>query len=363
MFGPCGIPGVHILEVFRLAQRADTVPVPDPVVIPAWGTVMSEDTALSLINVYRAVGILVIAGKQLTIDVWRGRELLPTPSVIVKPDIHSHLSAWIAETVVSLALTGDAYWKITHGTRGPINAKVLDPHTCRINPNGTLNHNGKTLNRGDFQHLKLMRRPGRTYGLGPIQAARSELAGALDLRDYAAEWFTSGDSPSGVLKSDQHLSPAQATQYKTDWAARTKHNVAVLGAGLAYEPVMLKPEDAQFIQSRQFTKTDIATLFGIPARHMLATVEGGSMTYANMSQEDLAFVRWTLMDYLREIEEALTTILPGQQVARFNLDGILRPDTVTRYKAHGLALDKGFMTVDEVRAIEGLPPLNGTPHV
>ena len=87
---------------------------------------------------------------------------------------------------------------------------------------------------------------------------------------------------------------------------------------------------------------------------MLASVEGGSQTYSNLQQEDLSFVRWTLMTYLREIETALTWLLPPGQKAKFNLDAILRPDTLTRYQAHKIGLEAGFLNVDEVRAIENL---------
>ncbi len=354
---------MSILEFFGLTLRTETpVPVVEPLVIPSRATFMSEDVALSLGNVYRAVNVLVIAGKQLTMDTWRGRDRLDTPPIVRNPDIDSTLSRWIGENIASLSLTGNAFWKVTPGQRGPMNAKVLDPHRCALNKDGTLNANGKNLKKSEFRHLKLMARAGRDYGLGPIQAARTELLGAVDLRDYGSDWFTSGDVPTGILKSEQHLTPAQAAQYKTDWASRDKHNIAVLGAGLGYEPIMLKPEDAQFIQVRQFTKTDIATLFGIPARMMLAAVDGGAQTYANIGQDDLTFVRWTLMDYLREIEEAMSAIMPGLQTVRFNLDGVLRPDTTTRYKAHKIGLAAGFITVDEVRAIEGYPTLTETKN-
>lgn len=80
------------------------------------------------------------------------------------------------------------------------------------------------------------------------------------------------------------------------------------------------------------------------------------MTYTNVADADLTFARWTLTQYLREIEEAFSALLPRGQQARFNLDAILRPSTKARYEAHQLALAAGFLTVDEVRAIEGLPP-------
>ena len=88
---------------------------------------------------------------------------------------------------------------------------------------------------------------------------------------------------------------------------------------------------------------------------MLTSGDGDSKTYANMEQESILFVRHTLMPYMREIEAVLSSLLPDD--VRFNIDGFLRPDTTTRYAAHKVAIEAGFLTVDEVRAIEGLNPL------
>ncbi|GMA34736.1 phage portal protein [Demequina litorisediminis] len=343
---------------FNASEHRDTE-TPEGVMPPrrSAASEVNTDTALSLVAVYRAVSILSTAASQLSLDVWRGREQIDTPLVARRPDVAMPLSEWLAETVNSLALTGNAYWRITRDDRGPRNIEVLDPWKCSPQEDGTLGYESKRLQPSEFRHLKLMPRAGVLYGLGPIQAARAEIAGALDLRNYSSAWFASGDTPSGVLSSDQHLTAEQAKQYKDIWNQREAHEVAVMGAGLSYSPVMLNPEDAQFIANRQFTTTEIARLFGVPAHLMLAAVEGTSLTYTNVAQADLTFVRWSLMTYLRAIESALSEVLPGQQSARFNLDALLRPDTTTRYTAHQIALTAGFLTVDEVRDIEGLPPL------
>lgn len=346
--------------------RSETPPEQPPqgsgVMPPARSDVatLTDSTAIGLVEVYRAVQIISTAVKQLTLDSWRGDEpVSPKPSAIRKPDASSTLPIFLEQTANSLAITGNAYWRIERDDRGVRNLTVLNAYDCFPNEDGTLGWAGRTkpLQPSEFRHLALMRRPGFHKGLGPIQAARATLQGALDLQNYASEWFHSGDVPSGVLTSDQHLSPDQAKNYKDAWEQRDAHSVAVLGAGLAYSPVLLSPEDAQFIASQQFTTTAIARLFGIPAHLMLAAVEGSSMTYSNVAQADLTFVRWTLMTYLREIEDAFTEVTPAGQTVRFNVDAILRPDTVTRYTAH--TMGKGFMTLNEIRAIEGLPPLPG----
>lgn len=349
------------LEINRRSESEPEPPVQGAGVQPPRrdANVVTEGTALSLSSVYRSVQILTIAASQLTLDAWRGETPIePKPAVIRQPDIRTPLGAWTGKCVASMALTGNGYWKIKKGDRGVSNVEVLNPHECAPHEDGTLTYRSETLRPGEFRHLKLLDIPGQLYGLGPIQAARSELRGALDQRDYQAAFLTSGDVPTGILKSEQPLTKAQAEEYKAQWKERDAHSVAVLGSGLDYRPILLAPEDAQFVEIAKLSKTAIATLFGIPAHMLLAVIEGNSMTYANMAQADLSFVRWTLMGYLKVIEDALTAILPGHQVARFNADGLIRPDITTRYKAHDIAIKAGFMDADEVRAIEGLPPRN-----
>lgn len=344
-----------------LEERGASVETLSPgISIPSRLESTPESALLSTINVYRAVSLLSLGAAQLTADVWRGDEKIPRPALVRRPDVNTRWRPWVKLNMASLALTGNAYWHITRNDRGEAtNITVLDPHECEPDRDGTL-HWGRRqapLQPSEFRHLKLLSIPGQPKGLGPIQAARVELAGALKVNQYGAEFFSTGDVPSGILKSDQYLTPEQAAGYKVQWQERKARDVAVLGSGLDYKPILLSPEDAQFIATRQFDTTAIARLFGIPARLFLAAVEGGSMTYANVQMDDLSFLRWTLSDYLGEIEDALSSTLPGIQEARFNYDGILRPDAPTRAQAHASAIQAGWMSVDEVREIEGLPPI------
>lgn len=332
------------------------------VTIPSRLDGIAESQLLSTINVYRAVSLLSLGAAQLTADVWRGEERIARPSIIRRPDIGLRWRPWVKLNMASLALTGNAYWRLSRNERGEVtNIKVLDPHECEPDDKGLLHWGrlNKPLQPNEFRHLKLLAIPGQQRGLGPIQAARAELSGAMLVNQYGSEFFATGDVPSGILKTDQHLTPDQAKGYKTQWQSRGAHEVAVLGQGLDYKPVLLSPEDAQFIATRQFDTTAIARLFGIPSRLFLAAVEGSSMTYSNVAADDLSFVRWTLSDYLGEIEDNLSSVLPGIQECRFNLDGVLRPDAQSRYAAHKAGIDAGWLLRSEVREIEGLPPIRG----
>lgn len=354
-------PGADSLSLRTVSGTNEPLP---GVIPPARSEVepVTVTTAMSLAAVYRSISIIASGVSQLTLDVWRSSDPIEAPSWLRRPDIKLSRSAFLEQTTVSLSTAGNAYWRVVRDSpTDPIQALVnLNPHEVVINEErGEYSYRGSTLKGWQVQHLSLLRVPGTPYGLGPIQAARKDIAGSLDARDFGAEWFNGAGVPTGVLSSDQPLAPDQAEDYRRRWDEQQagRRGTAVLGSGLSYSPLLLAPKDAQFLESQQFNITQVARLFGVPAHLLLAAIEGSSMTYTNVADADLAFVRWTLTQYLREIEEAISTLLPRGQSARFNLDAVLRPSTKARYETHEIALRAQFMTVDEVRAIEGLKPI------
>lgn len=356
-------------EWFTGNQRADDAP-PVAHTIPKRDSAPQSVTvgeALTLSRVFRAIQIHAIAAKQLSISTTkRGVEIKDHP-LVRRPDPTTRRSSWIEQCVVSLATTGNAYCEII---RDPVTGQavalpVLNPLDVRIvtNREGRIeryDYHDRQLLPSQVSHSTLLRVPGTPYGLSPIQAAQKELRGAIEARDYGSSWIDQAGVPTGILRSDQPLTPEKAADAKAFWKenASQKNGVVVLGNGLDYKPILLSPRDAQFIESQNFSALEIATMFGVPPTLMLVQPDGGSQTYQNVAQEWLAYSRFTLMGYLTELEEAITELLPAGQKARFNLEALLRADTGERYRSYLDALNGGFMTIDEVRAIEGWPTLN-----
>lgn len=322
------------------------------------------EDALALDSVYRAVSIIQGAAAQLSLDAWKqGRPMENPSSIITAPSLVMPRSEFIGLTVTSLATRGNAYWLINRKESKILDLAPLDPlevTPVKLRRAGlAYSFRGKEYTPDQIAHMRLLALPGRLEGIGPIQAAAHSLSGALNLSKYAQGWVTQGATPNGILQSDQSLTAQMAKEYKQQWreSVSMANGPAVLGSGLTYKPLMLKPSEIQWLESQSFNVTQVARLFGIPAALMLATVEGNSLTYANIEQMEISFIRYTLMQYLRPIEEAMTRILPGGQTARFNLDALLRTDTASRYAAYKTAIEAGFMTIDEIREIEKLPPL------
>ena len=313
-------------------------------------------------SVYRALAILEGSIAQLTLD--RYSRTLGRPRGSATGLIQRILPAgqtlpgFLGEITQSLAQTGNAWLRVPDGAPSPV--RVLDPSRCsaRIDvATGVKTITYDSLTVTDVRQLQLTHVPGEPLGQGPIQAWADGLRGAIDAHQYAAQWTKRGGRPTGILTTDQTLSADMAKEWKTAANATMtpEGGVAVLGSGLTYKQCYLTPAELQLLDVRKVNVISVARIFGIPARLMLTSGDGDSKTYANMEQESILFVRHTLMPYMREIEAALSELLPDD--VRFNVDGFLRPDTTTRYAAHKVAIEAGFLTIDEVRAIEGLNPL------
>lgn len=76
-----------------------------------------------------------------------------------------------------------------------------------------------------------------------------------------------------------------------------------------------------------------------------------------IEQRDLSLVKYAVAPWLGRLERAMTTLVPRGQYVKFNAGAFLRADTLTRYQAHAIALDKGFLTIEEVCDLEDREPL------
>ncbi len=351
-------------------NSADASPVVDGVsVLPRRATAYEHFTAHPA--VYRAIQILATQARQLTIDIWRGGELIPAEQHeqwIRRPSMQfNSFGAFTAATVTALAVHGNAFWYINRDPKGLINNLALLDNSrvgAFINngyPSYTLD--GNPINKQEIMHLRLTHDIKEPLGKSPLQACATTLQGIWDTEKQAMNWTRTGGAPAGVLTTDQELSPDQAKQWKeiANKTLQYENGIAVLGKNLTYSRTILTPAELQFNESRASDVATIARMFGIPAKMLLASLDGGSDTYSNAEQENQQFIRQTLMGYLAEIEDAFTYLTVRGQYVRFNVDGLLRSDTNSRYSAHEIGLRAGFLTINEARAIEGLPPLPNQP--
>jgi HK97 family phage portal protein len=336
-------------------------------------TVVNEKTALTLVPVSRSISVLETAIMQIPVEVYRGNEKIEEPMWLDMPDIQNNVSQaeFIGTTLVHMALFGNAFWQTTRGARGIANVKVLHPGSVAISTdergNKLYSVNGTYVPTNSIVHIKLWSKPGINdlLGEGPIQRHRNTLIAALDLQNYADNWFKMSAVPTGVLQTTEFLSEDVAIANKTAFIeSQQERSVAVLSSGLSYEHIALNPEEAQFLENQKFIARQIANMFGVPSVYLGLSMEGQGMTYTNGNEDRNKLYEDGLQQYIVRIEQALTDLLPRGQYAKFNLTQFLRPNQLIRFQAYGLALDKGFMNINEVRELEGMLPIaDQTPAV
>jgi HK97 family phage portal protein len=324
---------------------------------------VTPTTALSLVAVSRATSVLETAIMQIPVNVYRGNTQLPTPLWLETPDLQNQISQaeWLGTTLIHMATYGNAYWHIQRGQRGIVNITNLHPADVSVSVDEVGNifylYKSKTYTSANIKHIKLWSNPGSTslLGEGPLQRHRSVLRSALDLHNYADNWFRTAAVPTGTLTTSEFLSADVARQNKEAFvASQQERSIAVLSSGLKYDSITLSPEQAQFLENQKFITRQICMMFGVPTMYLGMGIEGQGMTYVNGNEDRSKLFEDGLQQYIVRIQQAITDLLPRGQYAEFNLTEFLRPNVKTRYESYAIALTNRFLTVPEVREMEGM---------
>ena len=205
---------------------------------------VTPTTALSLVAVSRTLSVLETAIMQIPVNVYRGTTTLPTPLWLETPDIENQISQaeWLGTTLMHMATFGNAYWYIKRGPRGIVNITNLHPSDVSVSTDSTgkiiYSYGSRNYTSQDIKHLKLWSNPVSTslLGEGPLQRHKSVLRSALDLHNYADNWFRTAAVPTGTLTTSEFLSADVAKQNKEAFVtSQQERSIAVLSSGLKYD--------------------------------------------------------------------------------------------------------------------------------
>jgi HK97 family phage portal protein len=215
----------------------------------------------------------------------------------------------------------------------------------------------------DVIHVRSLSTDG-LIGLSPIRQMRLALELNEATRSASTALFRNNARPSGILSFAGNANRDQVDSVKQQWTARHSGSeaggIAVLTGELSFTAVAMPASDAQFIEARKLSATEVARAFRLPP-WMIGAEGGDSMTYSNTEAQALAFVMYSLRPWLTAIEQALSAdrdLFSANLYAEFLIDGLLRADSKTRSEVFEKALNPvtGWMRRDEVRRLENLEP-------
>ena len=331
------------------------------------GTYVDTNTALGVPAIYRGVTLIADAIGALGLHSYRnGRIVKPTPQILIKPNPQETRIETISAMAASLILDGN--YIAVLGERGanglpdffyPV--AIDRVNLTRVDGRIVYRIDEQVYEADDILHIKNFTLPGEFFGRGIVETQKQAIGKEIAINEYASRYFDGGVNPTAVIKSgNPDLTQEEADALKTAWLSMysgRNRQPAVLNSTTDFEILSSNAQESQLIEAQIQGLTEAANILGLPAYYLGAP--NSSRTYANVEQENLQLVRWSIQPIAERIEQALSELLVRGQTAKFNYDTLLRTDTLSRYQAHAVGLTNGFLTVDEVRDMENRDPIQG----
>lgn len=282
----------------------------------------------------------------------------------------------------SLELWGNSYAEITRQGGEVVGLSPINPEVVTVKrlKSGEIeyrwNQDGVNHVGSDADILHIRGFGGSPLGgMSTLHFGRNAFGLSKAVERAASGTFANGLRPSGALTFESWLSKenreiAETRLTEKYVGAINAGRPLILEGGTKWESLAINPEDAQMLESRKFSVEEICRFFGVPP-HMVGHTENSTSWGTGLEQQTLGFQKFTLRRRLKRIEQALEKqLLTASDRARgvtieFNLEGLLRGDSAARSAFYESALRNGWMTINETRALENLPPVTGgdTPRM
>lgn len=350
----------------------------------------STDRAMRLSAVYACQRVLSEAICTLPLDTFtraNGTRLpyRPRPEYLsFNPPQGSRIN-YLSMVMLSVLNDGNAFVATPRDSLGvPLDLIPLDPAAIEIHrqtsvPTRQLPYRmgeiyytfaGHHFSQYDIMHIPGMCLPGQLRGVSPVKAASQVLAGAEKAQDFGISMFDNGAVPPAVIEmpgegGEQDKVRAQRVSqawHDTHGGTSNAGKVGVLIGGATLKTVAMTAEDAQWLDTRRFGVQEIARIYGVPP-HLIADSSNSTSWGSGLAEQNLAFGQLALRPWIERIEDAhgrlLTTHGLPDVFVKLNLDALLRASLKDRYESYQTGIANQFLTPNEARRLEDLPPLAG----
>jgi len=338
------------------------------------GEKVNEMSALGISTVFSAISLIADSIALLPVKTVRYESsktiFTDKPKFLEKPNHSLDLSMFslLHQIITSLAMHGNSFVLVDKDRQGrPIQLTPIHPEKVKVEMSEGQKVYMLQTQKGGYDrkithhnmlHFVWYCYPGQLIGVSPLRTNSNTYGLALAMERHIAQFYGQGGTPSSVLETDRDLTAEQANILKETWINNHNRNrkPAVLTGGLKWKAI----SDAagnELIAARDQIVHEIARVFRIPAHLLLS--KDGSNVYSNIESNGLAFIRHTLLPWIRRIEDGFSTLLPGKQFVKLDTDEYSRGDQLSRVRSFQVAVSSGIMTPNEARAKMDLEPYEG----
>jgi HK97 family phage portal protein len=341
------------------------------------GARVTEDTALSVADVFKCVRVISEDIAKLPLILYRrlpngGKERATDHPLYALLDVQPNLEQTAFEfremMQIGLEVRGNGY-AFKNVVRGQVRELLpLKPAEVTVrrldNWRNEYTWRGKDYSRKDILHIAGMSADG-VFGLSLTREQRETIGLAVATLEHGAKLFGNAARPGGVLEVPTELSDTAYSRLKESWetahGGENMHRTALLEGGTKWSQVGMDNEKAQYLETRQFQRAEIAGLFRIPPHKIGDLLRSTNNNIEHQSQE---YIDDALMPRLRRWEQRLTVDLLTPEERKtlffeFLPEALLKGDIKSRYAAYQSAINTGWMSPNEARVRENLNPEEG----
>ncbi len=202
-------------------------------------------------------------------------------------------------------------------------------------------------------------------GYAVVRLAARPLTLTASAEQAGESYFGNGMKPGGWIEYPGTFQEMQKSNMlgeleKKNSGATAFGKALLLWGGGKFHPIDINPNDAQFLETRQFQVEEVCRWFRVPphkVQHLLRA------TFSNIEHQGGEFVTDTLLYWTTKItDEFFAKLLESygpQYFAEHDLSAFQRGDTISRYTAYGMGRQWGFLSPNDCRRKENLPPIDG----
>jgi HK97 family phage portal protein len=342
------------------------------------GIAVTQDTVLAYSAVWACIHVIA---NPLAFISWHVRRAQPTGgSTIVSTHPTDYVLSKMAnpetstfvfrQTLTAHALSwGNGYAEIETTNGGQL-AALWQLTPDRVNP--VRDHSGAlvydianprapntVLPASKVFHLKGLGFDG-LIGYSVIAYARQSIALGLATEKFGEEFFGNGLHPGGVVQHPGKLSATAIKNIQESLREQLKnaHDVLVLEEGMTFNATSISPDDAQFLQTRQFQLPEICRWFNVKP-HKIADLSRS--TNNNIEHQSIEHVQDTLLPWVEKWEQEADAKLfggnRGNLYTKMNVSALMRGDMQSRYAAYHAGRNDGWLSANDIRELEELNPL------
>ena len=341
------------------------------------GLRVDPDTALKLSAVWACVRLISESVASLPLPIYEqmqdGKRKAPWHALYnrlqYQPNDWQTAQGWRQQMTVHALLRGAGFSRLVGGPAGVVSGGIepLNPDWLTV-PNNLSDpyiYRVPGKPQESIYHDSILRVDGLTLdGVQPVSVityARESMGIGLAAEQYAGRVFSQDARPRGVVEVAGKLSKEGAALLADQWqqtygGLSNAHKVAVLVEGAKFAPISVTPDDAQMLSSREFSVEDVCRWFGVPP-HMVGSTAKVTSWGSGIEQLSIGFVTYTLLPWLKRWEQSIRRDLifdKERYFAEHVLDGLLRGDQESRYRAYAIGRQGGWLSANDVRRLENM---------